>query len=578
MTRIAVVDNEKLKDIQKKKYIQSLCPVNRRGEDCIYFEGEKLRIDEELCIGCGICANAAPEAISIINLPEELDEDPIHRYGENGFALFSLPTPMFGKVIGVIGRNGIGKSTAIKILSGNLKANLGKDKANVSDLIDHFKGTESQRFFEKIRDGEIVCSYKPQNVEEIPRMYDGKVRELLEKVDDNNNLGTISEKLDLSKILDNDIDSISGGELQRVAIAAAVLKDANFYVFDEPTSYLDVKQRIKISKFIKALADEKTSVMVVEHDLIILDYMTDLTHIMYGKPGAYGIVSMPKTTKSGINAYLSGFIREDNIRFRDKKISFTEKSPVERKTTSNLIEWHNIEKKLGNFKLEAPEGKLHEERVVGMLGENAIGKTSFVKILAGVIESKGEIKDSVKVSYKPQYLKPSDDLVANVVRTALKKYKAQLIHPLGIEPLLDRKLSELSGGELQRVAVCACLAKDADLYLLDEPSAYLDVELRLAVSKMLQNIMHKSEKTCLVVDHDLLFVDYISDELIVCEGEPAEYGVVKGPFDMEKGMNLFLKDLGVTFRRDPETGRPRANKPESVMDRKQKNQNKLYYT
>jgi ATP-binding cassette subfamily E protein 1 len=127
------------------------------------------------------------------------------------------------------------------------------------------------------------------------------------------------------------------------------------------------------------------------------------------------------------------------------------------------------------------------------------------------------------------------------------------------------------------VAICLCLSQEADLYLLDEPSAYLDVEQRLLISKLLKDLMEERGKTALVVDHDLLFIDYISDELMVFDGEPSESGESKGPFSMVEGMNIFLKDLGMTFRRDPESQRPRANKPGSVKDREQISENKLYY-
>ena len=143
---------------------------------------------------------------------------------------------------------------------------------------------------------------------------------------------------------------------------------------------------------------------------------------------------------------------------------------------------------------------------------------------------------------------------------------------------MQKKLSELSGGELQRVAICVCLAQDADLYLLDEPSAYLDVEQRLKVSKVLENIISKREKSALVVDHDLLFIDYVSQDLIVFDGSPAKEGKVNGPFSMEEGMTAFLKDLGITFRRDEESKRPRANKEGSVKDREQKKKEKYYYS
>ncbi|GAG16465.1 unnamed protein product, partial [marine sediment metagenome] len=254
---------------------------NKSGEECI-VEGDdnKPKINEELCTGCGICVHRCPyDAISVINLPEELTEKPIHQYGENGFHLYNLPTPIFGKVVGILGKNGIGKSTAIKILASVLEPNLGeieKEKADYGELIEYFKGTEAQLFFEKVKDKKIKIAYKLQQVDLIPKTQKGKVKELLKKVDEKKQLGKIAKELEIEEILDNDIKKISGGELQRVAIAATVLKKANLYIFDEPTSYLDIKQRLKIAKFIRNLANEKTAVMVVEHDLIILDYMADL--------------------------------------------------------------------------------------------------------------------------------------------------------------------------------------------------------------------------------------------------------------------------------------------------------------
>jgi ATP-binding cassette, sub-family E, member 1 len=580
MARIAVVDNTKLRDMDKKRHIQSLCPVNRAGKECIFFEGNLLRIDEKLCIGCGICSNAAPEAIKIINLPEALKTEPIHRYGKNEFALYNLPIPIFGKVVGIVGKNGIGKSTAIKILAGILKPNFGKDKdATYNELINFFKGTEAQLFFEKVKKGEIKISYKPQAVDLLPKQYKGKVKELLKKVDEKNTFDSIVEKLELKHILDTELEKISGGELQRVAIAAAVMKKANFYVFDEPTSYLDIKQRIKISKFIRELANDDTAVMVIEHDLIILDYMTDLVHLMYGKEGAYGIVSHPKSTKEGINTYLSGFLKDENIRFRDYHIKFGTKVLTEKKKGAQITYWKGIKKKLGKFHLEAEEGKIYREDVVGVLGENGIGKTSFAKILAGVEKAdKGEKGENVVISYKPQYIDTtSDELVMSVLGDAVSKYEIQLIRPLEIKPLLLRKIDELSGGELQRVAIALCLSRKADVYLLDEPSAYLDVEQRLIVSKIIGDIMEQRGTSAIIIDHDLLFIDYLSKRLLVFEGVPAVNGKAKGPFEMEKGMTMFLEDLGLTFRRDQESNRPRANKEGSVKDREQKSSKKYYY-
>jgi ATP-binding cassette subfamily E protein 1 len=585
MVRIAIVRKQECNPVGCGGYLcRKLCPVNRRGEDCIKENplDHKARIDEKLCIGCGICSTRCPfKAIDIINLPEELKQEPIHRYGENGFALYSLPTPMFGKVVGVLGVNGIGKSTAIKIIAGVLEPNLGKTEGaekGYKKLVEFFKGTEAQNFFEQMRDGKIKAAYKPQNVEAIPKQFSGTVKELLKKVDEREMFEEIIETLELNKILDTKIKQISGGELQRVAIAATVMKKANLYIFDEPTSYLDIKQRIKISRFIRKLADEKTAVLVIEHDLIILDYITDTVHIMYGREGGYGVVGLPKTTRVAINVFLDGYLREENVRFRDYKIQFAAKPPIQKESKNIQCSWKNLKKKLGNFQLSAVGGELHKNDVIGVLGENGTGKTSFVKILAEDIKpDSGAVNEKVIVSYKPQYIEGKDDIVMSVLGDAVEKYDAQIIRPLNITPLLMKKMNELSGGELQRVSIALCLAKKADLYLLDEPSAYLDVEQRIRVSKIIADIMEKRGTSALVVDHDLLFVDYLSKKLMVFSGEPAVKGSVEGPFEMQEGMNNFLEELEITMRRDKESLRPRINKPGSQKDREQLSAGKLYY-
>jgi len=497
MPRIAVV-NRQLFNPHESQLMADLCPVNRRGEPCITINpaDKKIDIDEKLCIGCGICVNrSTPGSISIINLPDELVSLPVHRYGRNGFHLYNLPVPQFGKVVGILGRNGIGKSTALKILSGQLMPNMGGEtEAKYEDLISFFKGSEAQAYLERLKNKTIKVSYKPQQVDLIPKAAKGTVKKVLEKVDEKGELAEITTLLELTPILENDITKISGGELQRVAIAATALRKADVYFFDEPSSYLDIRQRLKVSRFIRDLADKNTAVMVVEHDLIILDYMTEMLYLLYGKEGVYGICSGIKSTRNGINVYLSGYLKDENMRFRDKAITFKERAETRRGESTVQVSWAGLKKKLGKFSLESEGGSIHRKDIIGILGENGIGKTSFVKLLAGVDKADtGEIEESVRVSYKPQYLESSsDELVENVLRDAIDKYNTQIVETLGLQFLLTRKVNELSGGELQRVAIALCLAKEADLYLLDEPSAYLDVEQRLLISKIIKEFMeHK---------------------------------------------------------------------------------------
>ncbi|USS40551.1 ribosome biogenesis/translation initiation ATPase RLI [Thermococcus aggregans] len=587
--RIAVIDYDKCNPDKCGHFLcERVCPVNRMGGEAIVIDEDNYKpvIQEASCTGCGICVHKCPfKAITIVNLPEELKEGCVHRYGVNGFALYRLPVLKEGMVVGILGPNGTGKTTAVKILSGEMIPNLCGSNDSWENVIRMFRGNELQNYFERLKEGNVKKVVKPQYVDLIPKVVKGKVRDLLKRADERGILDKLVEELELSNILDREIQHLSGGELQRVAIAAAIARDADFYFFDEPSSYLDIRQRLKVAKAIRKLAEEGKSVVVVEHDLAVLDYLSDIIHIVYGKPGAYGIFSMPKGTRVGINAFLEGYLPEENVRFRPYQIRFTKLSERHSQAGDVLVEYPRLVKDYGSFRLEAEGGTLYRGEVVSIVGPNGIGKTTFVKMLAGVEEpTEGKVEWELRVSYKPQYIKADYEgtvyeLLSKIDAAKLMSnfYKTELLNPLGIPDLYDRAVNDLSGGELQRVAIAACLLRDADLYLLDEPSAYLDVEQRLAVSRAIRHLMEKNEKTALVVEHDVLMIDYISDRIMVFEGEPGKYGRALPPMGMREGMNRFLANVGITFRRDPDTGRPRANKEGSVKDREQKEIGEYYY-
>jgi ATP-binding cassette subfamily E protein 1 len=142
---------------------------------------------------------------------------------------------------------------------------------------------------------------------------------------------------------------------------------------------------------------------------------------------------------------------------------------------------------------------------------------------------------------------------------------------------MERNLDDLSGGERQRVAIAAALSEDADLYVMDEPSAHLDVEQRVQATTAIRRYAENHDETVLVIDHDIYMIDLLADRLMVFDGEPSEYGHAGVPQEMRAGMNDFLQDLEITFRRDERTKRPRINKPDSQLDRKQKRQGEFYY-
>ncbi|MDH5690130.1 MAG: ribosome biogenesis/translation initiation ATPase RLI [Candidatus Bathyarchaeota archaeon] len=591
MVRIAVLDEERCESKRCGRPCYRFCPPVRNKIEAIIFEGDKPQIVESLCVGCGICVRKCPfKAISIVNLADELEEDCSHRFGPNTFKLFRLPTPSSGVVLGLLGQNGIGKTTALHILSGEIKPNLGKygEPPEWTQLIQHFRGSTLQEYFQRLSEGNMKVVHKPQYVDRISRVVSGKVGELLEKVDERNRLGQLTEKLQLETIWNRNLKVLSGGELQRVAVAASICREADVYLFDEPASYLDVKQRLQVAKAIRTLKQDGKTVIVAEHDLAILDYLSDQICIFYGDPGVYGVVSHVHGVRVGINIYLEGYIPDENVRFRKDSIIFHVKPPSAGLTVGEpLLQWSEIKKSFGEFEFQAVPGEVKRGEVVGIFGPNGIGKTTFVKVLAGIEEAdSGETstQSELKVSYKPQYISAKyKGTVEELLKETAEKefetslYHSQILQPLKMQLLLDRDVTELSGGELQRVAIAACLSKEAELYLLDEPSAYLDVEERLSVARTIRRVIENRKVTAFVVEHDVVAQDFIADRLMIFTGEPGIRGFANPPTDLRNGMNSFLKDMTITFRRDPQTKRPRVNKEDSRLDREQKKIGEYYY-
>ena len=591
--RIAVVEKDRCQPKKCQYECVTFCPVVRQGiTECIQPGPDqgKAIISEELCIGCGICINKCPfDAIHITNLPERLEEDLMHRYGENGFTLFRLPVPKAGRVIGLLGPNGIGKTTAIRMLSGQEIPNLGdfEKKPTWEAVLAKYAGTELGDWLAKVSKGQTKAVVKPQFVDKLGRAVKGTVRDLLTKADERKAFDALVAAFDLGGVLDREVGQLSGGELQRLAIAAAVGREADVYFIDEPSSYLDIHQRLKVARAIKSLAeDRQKAVVVIEHDLAVLDFLADNVHLLYGREGAYGIVTIPRPVRTAINVYLSGEMREENIRFRDAAIEFEEHPPRHEWTGSTLIEFAELEKRQGSFSLATAAGEIKQGEVVGIVGPNATGKTTFVKMLAGAEKpDKGVVEATARVAYKPQYVKADiDDTVQTVFYQQLGReyessfFQNEIMRPLQIKRLENKVVSELSGGELQRVALALCLGKDAELYLIDEPSAYLDVDQRMIAAKTIRRTMEKKGRSALVVDHDVYFIDVMCDSLMVFGGEPGIRGEGAGPFDLREGMNRFLRNVDVTFRRDRETLRPRVNKPGSRLDREQRSIGEFFYT
>ena len=590
--RVAVLDQDLCQPQKCGLECIKYCPVNKSGAECVTIneESKKAQIDEDICNGCGICVKVCPfDAITIVNLASEIASDKIHQYGVNSFRLYKLPTPRKGEVVGLLGRNGMGKSTVVNILSGNLKPNLGRyeNPPEWDEIFKHYSGTELKQHFEKIEKKQIRASIKPQQVHQIAQAFDGTGKELLDKYDERGISRELISELGLKNSMEQNLKELSGGELQRIAVAAAASKDTEFYFFDEPSSYNDVFQRIGVARVIQKLAKIGKSVMVVEHDLTLLDFLSDYIEVLYGEPSAYGIISNVLSTKIGINVFLDGYLPNENVRFRDKKFSFDVSSSSTEifQEGSEIVSYPKLEKKYSSFSVTIEPGRVRKGEVLGIMGANALGKTTMMKMIAGVEKpDSGSIDKKIKIAYKPQYLQ--NDLDVEVISILDKANEnsvegsmeeEQILDPLKIKKLYNKSIKNLSGGELQKVAVASCLLQKVDLYALDEPSAFLDVEDRIAVAKFLQKFVRSFGKSAIIIDHDLQLMDLVSDTMIIFEGESGSVGTATSPMPKADAMNRFLKSLDMSFRRDERSLRPRVNKLESRLDKDQKTSGNFYY-
>eukprot|EP01084_Bolivina_argentea_P299456 516185_1 len=650
-TRIAVVSGDKCKPNKCRLECKKNCPVNRQGKACVEVKStSKLSfISEILCIGCNICIKKCPfEAIKILNLPSNLEHETTHRFGPNSFKLHRLPIPRQNQVLGLVGTNGIGKSTALKILTGRTKPNLGQfeDPPGWEEIRKYFRGSELQNYFQRILEEDLETVMKPQYVDHVPKKVKpgATVKKLLKKKDDRNMYKTLLKSLDLKNVQKREVINLSGGELQRFCIAICCCRDVDVYMFDEPSSYLDVKQRLKAAQAIRELISNEEEqrrahkhgrpksayVIVVEHDLAVLDYLSDFVCMLYGAPGAFGVVTMPFSVREGINIFLSGFLPTENMRFRDFELNFKVTDAVEddedkekdkekekakkekekkdskkgrRKTeeikqneeeeevqlrtqdaeyyrlSKGAYRYPTMHKTLGTFNLTIECGWFRDSEIVVMLGENGTGKTTFVKMLAGLMKPDDESQGvpELKVSYKPQKISPT---FQHSVQTLLHKrirgmymhpqFITDVVKPLKAKELYDKIVTNLSGGELQRVALVLALGSPADVYLIDEPSAYLDSEQRIIAAKVIKRYILHAKKSAFVVEHDFIMATYLADRVIVFEGMPAIKTLARSPQSLLRGMNKFLKQLNITFRRDPNNWRPRINKLNSQKDSEQK--------
>ncbi len=377
-----------------------------------------------------------------------------------------------------------------------------QDPPDWQEILKYFRGSELQNYFTKVLEDNLKALIKPQYVDHIPRAIKGKmsVSQMLDSKLELDNKQLMCDELELNKVLDREVSQLSGGELQRFAIAMSCIQKADVfvfdflccaeccltsshrYMFDEPSSYLDIKQRLRAAEVIRSLLTPDCYVVAVEHDLSVLDYLSDFICCLYGKPSMYGVVTMPSSVREGtfhshqfslvltacpgINIFLDGFIPTENLRFREESLSFKMVETAEEVIVEKTAQYSYpaMTKTLGGFKLSVEAGSFTDSEIIVMLGENGTGKTTFIRLLAGDTPDIETDKQTLSVSLKPQTISPK--FPGTVRMLLLKRIKQAFMHPqfqtdvlkpMNLENIMDQEVKTLSGGELQRVAIVLAL-------------------------------------------------------------------------------------------------------------------------
>ncbi len=623
MNRIAIVDRERCKPDKCARECIKRCPPQKSGKIVIEIEdlvsapargasrepmtkNQIAKIIESQCIGCNQCVKACPfDAIRIVNLPTLKQSELIHRYGPNCFMLYQLPAPKIRHITGIIGQNGVGKTTIIDILSGKLRPNFGMfdESAAVDDkdIIRKFRGNSLQDYLRNLYAGRLTFSVKEQQIKRTMPHKTCTVREYIEEcgIGSLRSIPTMDAfyAMQLDRLMDSTISTLSGGELQRLKCWCTASVDADVYIFDEPSNFLDVKQRLEVARMIRSMDLEHKYALLIEHDLSILDYVSDEIYIVYGSPGQYGIVSTSQTPAEGINRYLSGYIPSQNMRFREEEFDMqvsADLNVVETTLATTTLTDVNYEQQTishgDEFELTISAGSFSANgNIYLIMGQNGCGKTTFIKWFCStndrscsVKEQSPKLVDTARVTV--------EELLYNRIQSSYinPQFKTTVVNPLEIEKIKGKVVRTLSGGELQKVCIVLCLGAAADVYLLDEPSANLDIESRLALIKVIRNFARIVQRPIFIIEHDIMVSVALAQECgsrVLLAEEMADASIscarfrktctISAPTACTEGINKFLRSLDITMRRSGHN-RPRINTHGSRLDQEQKRVG-LYY-
>lgn len=421
-----------------------------------------------------------------------------------------------GEFIVLCGKSGCGKSTLLRILNGLIPELYPGELTGIGSVLEQELLTKE--FNEYVREiGVVFQNPKTQfftsdvysELAFAMENYGVSKKEMIDRIDE------ITSLFSLEEFLERSMFHLSGGQKQLIAFASASMLQHRLFLLDEPSSNLDEATIEQLKAYLHVLKSQGMTIIVSEHRLYYLTDLADRYLVMEKGQIVENYTSQEMREKSAADIQALG-LRSLKPTHLTKKVTQAERAAKLVLTCDGLDFYYRKQPSV----LKIPSLTLTSADIIGIVGHNGAGKSTFSKLLSGLIKPKaGVIKLNQKVMRSKELIKESFVVMQDVnlqlfFETVGKEISLnaqntaefdKVVAMLNLEPLLMRHPQTLSGGEKQRVAIASALLSGKKIIIFDEPTSGLDLVHMEEVSNTIR-WLHEENILVLVITHDKEFL------------------------------------------------------------------------
>ncbi|OJG55040.1 hypothetical protein RV06_GL002077 [Enterococcus haemoperoxidus] len=429
-----------------------------------------------------------------------------------------------GEFIVLCGKSGCGKSTLLRILNGLIPELYTGELTGTGSVLDQELLTKE--FNAYVRDiGVVFQNPKTQfftsdvysELAFAMENYGIPREEMIRRIDE------ITSLFSLEEFLERSMFHLSGGQKQLIAFASASMLKHRLFLLDEPSSNLDEATIEQLKAYLQVLKNQGMTIIVSEHRLYYLTDLADRYLVMDKGHIVKGYTSQEMRTKSSLEIKGMGLRSLEQTSL--KKVVEPDKTEGKLTLTCVGLEFHYRKQ---SSVLKIPSLTLNSSYITGIIGHNGAGKSTFSKLLSGLIKPKeGVIKLNEQVMNPKELIKESFVVMQDVnlqlfFETVEKEISLnakntnefdKIVAMLNLEPLLCRHPQTLSGGEKQRVAIASALLSGKKIIIFDEPTSGLDLMHMEEVSNTIRWLHHENILV-LVITHDKEFLNQTCQRIL----------------------------------------------------------------